>query len=214
MNVILKEIFQTKDISKRLHGVDCPVIGLTGGIATGKSTVSKLLQDHGLPVICADSLIKDIYSWDETKKFIFENFPKVISDGSIDFKQLREVAFESDKNREALETYLYQHLPEAFNKQFTNFDEVKTLVYDVPLLFEKNLESKFDVIICVHSPKKIQIERLIKRDGISEELAESILKKQLPIDEKRDRSDFTLSNVDSLDKLELEVETLMALLFD
>jgi len=212
--VILKDIFQTLDKSKRLHGVDCPVIGLTGGIATGKSTVSKLLQGNGLPVICADSLIKDIYSWDETKEFITKNFPKVISNNSIDFKKLREIAFASDKNREALEAYLYQHLPEAFNQQFSKFGIVETIIYDVPLLFEKKLESKFDLIICVHSPKKIQIERLLKRDGISVDLAESILQKQLPIDEKRDRSDFTLSNISDLDKLELEVEAIVALLFE
>jgi len=212
--MILKDIFNNLDVNSRLHKVTCPVIGLTGGIATGKSTVSDFLKKKGLSVICADSLIKDIYSMDETKDFVKTHFPETISNDVIDFKQLRKIAFSNDENREKLEGYLYQHLPVAFNNEFSKLGKVETLIYDVPLLFEKHLESKFDVILCVHSPKNIQIERLIKRDGISKELAESILEKQLPIDEKRDRSDFTLSNVSDLEKLGLEVEAILALLFE
>jgi dephospho-CoA kinase len=210
----LKDIFITKDQDQRLYKVPCPVIGLTGGIATGKSSVSNKLTEVGLNVICADKLVKDVYKQDETIQFIKEKFPKAVEDSSINFKTLREVAFKVPENQKLLETFIYQKLPNAFNDAFSKLENKDVLVYDVPLLYEKKLNDLFDLTICIFTPKDEQIKRVMKRDSISKELAENIISKQLPIEDKKELSDFTIDNQGTLEHLELEVEALCAILFE
>ncbi|WP_127718032.1 dephospho-CoA kinase [Halobacteriovorax sp. HLS] len=211
----LKEIFITLTGEQRLYQVPCPVIGLTGGIATGKSSVTKKLEQLGVNVICADKLVKEVYSYPETIDFVAENFPQTVSkEGSIDFKSLRQKAFENVTNKETLENYIYQKLPQQFMKAFSALKEPTLLVYDVPLLFEKKMSKLFDLTICVYAPKETQIERIMKRDSCSKELAESILLNQIPIDEKKSLTDFTIDNSKGLSHLELEVEALLTILLD
>jgi dephospho-CoA kinase len=212
--VKLKDIFINKTSEQRLYQSNCPVIGLTGGIATGKSSVSTKFQELGLKVICADKLVKDIYNLDETFEFINLHFPNVIEEKKINFKSLREIAFSNEQSKKELEDFIYQRLPTAFDTELNTLGPIDVLVYDVPLLFEKNMSDKFDVTICVYTKESLQIERLIKRDSTTQELAKKIISNQLPIDKKKELSDFTIDNQKGHDHLELEVEALSTILFE
>ncbi len=201
----LKKEFISKEKSSRLHNLEVPIIGLTGGIATGKSTASTVLSDHQVLVINADHLVKSIYATEEMLNFIKSNFPQVIVDDSIDFKALRQLAFSDVKIRTALEVEIYAKLPQAFMDVYTKAGSPNLVVYDVPLLFEKGLDSKVDLKVCVYSGKDIQIERLTKRDNVSKDQAELALKNQMDIDEKKKRSDVIIENNGTIEQLEKNV---------
>lgn len=196
----LKEEFITKNARNRLHGLNKAVVALTGGIATGKSTVSDILKDMGLPVVCADTLVKNIYATEEAKDFVFHHFPNCITDSAINFSMLRQEVFSSELNKKVIENFIYSRLPkkflEAAGKTHSNF-----IIYDVPLLFEKHLDKLVDYTICVATSSEIQRKRLLLRDGNTEELIDNILKSQLPIDEKVKRSDLVIMNNDGIEEL-------------
>ena len=197
----IKPEYITKSKETRMHNMEIPIIGLTGGIATGKSSCSQILKDEGYPIICADQLIKKIYKKLETQEFIKTSFPQAFADNEIDFKALRKIAFANEQNRLQLENFLYQFLPEAFREEFLNLGSPEFVIYDVPLLFEKGLDQKLDQTICVYAPKKTQIKRLIQRDQISEELALEILSSQIDIELKKEKSNFVIENGKELDLL-------------
>lgn len=185
----------------RLYQIPVPIIGLTGGIATGKSTVSELFSKNGIAVIDADRLVKNIYQYSETKAFVFKHFPEVITNNEIDFKKLREIVFNNQESKTLIENYIYSHMPMEFRKAFSTFKNPEFIIYDVPLLFEKGLDSLVDLSICVYAPKNIQLERIIKRDNCSLEVAKSILSQQMDIDEKKKKSNFVIENTDNITKL-------------
>ena len=210
----LKKVFIDKTPNQRLYQSTCPIIGLTGGIATGKSSVSTKLKELGHKVICADKLVKDIYKLEETKVFLNNHFASALINNEIDFKVLREIVFSNKESKEILEDFIYKRLPEAFNNELKLIGQADVLIYDVPLLFEKKMNEQFDLTICVYTNKRTQIKRLMQRDSITENLAKKIISNQLPIDEKKELSNFTIDNQKGHDHLELEVEALCAMLFD
>ena len=205
----LKSNWITKDSNSRIYNIPVPVIGLTGGIATGKSTVANLFRRKNIPVIDADLLVKNIYMLPETISFIQKHFPETIDDQKINFKKLRETAFASEAAKSILEQYIYAHLPEQFKKDYLRFSSPPFIVYDVPLLFEKKLNLLIDFSICVYAPRTTQLKRLVERDQIPPELAESIINQQMDIEEKKKISDFIISNTGTLNELEALFERLL-----
>ncbi|MFL5785739.1 MAG: dephospho-CoA kinase, partial [Bacteriovoracaceae bacterium] len=132
----LKTAWNKLPAAKRMHHLTVPIVGLTGGIATGKSTVAKLLIDHGLPVINADLLVKSIYAHAETKEWIRLNYPDSMKGNEIDFKSLRENFFTAPAVKDEIEAYIYARMPDAFNLSYKNLGRPSFVIYDVPLLFE------------------------------------------------------------------------------
>lgn len=197
----LKNKFIKQTEETRLYQIPVPIIGLTGGIGTGKSTVANLFKKEGIPVIDADQLVKNIYQRNETKKFIKSHFPGAIDQEQIQFKKLREIVFHNEEAKKLVEDYIYALMPDEFKRAYYQFNNPSFIVYDVPLLFEKQLHLLTDLSICIYSPKETQIERVLKRDQISRELAESILAKQFDIEEKRKIADFHIDNTGSIEDL-------------
>lgn len=191
---------------KRLYHLPVPVIGLTGGIATGKSTVAKLLSAAGFAIINADELVKEIYKQKDTINFIKNSFPDAVTDDKVDFPKLREKVFNNTKIKEDVEKFIYSKLPEAFLSAFKNFSNPTFIIYDVPLLFEKNLKDLVDFTVVVYTPRELQKQRLIKRDGSSEKIAEAILNQQMNIEEKKQKADLVLDNSTTEDELENQVK--------
>lgn len=196
----------------RLHDSPIPIIGLTGGIATGKSTVSKMLRDKGLFIIDADQLVKEIYKQDETKKFIATLSSQVIKGGEIDFNKLREIFFRESAIKTAVEDFIYLRLPDQFKEKLKEAGKAAFVVYDVPLLFEKELDKKVDKTVVVYAPRKIQLARLMKRDGHLEEMAKNVLNHQMDIEEKKKKANIVVDNSGSLEELAGEVKKLLQLL--
>src|SRR5690606_10373426 len=137
----------------RLHQTPVPIIGLTGGIASGKSTVSRMLVQKGIPVIDADQLIKDIYRLPETKTFVSEKCPDALKHDEIHFPTLRERFFNNPELKKDLERFLYQRLPQAFQAAYQKLGSPSYVVYDVPLLFEKGLDRLVDLKVLVYAPR-------------------------------------------------------------
>ena len=211
----LKKKWITKTIDTRLYQIPVPIIGLTGGIATGKSTVAKFFREKNMPVIDADLLVKNIYKKNETIAFLKHHYPEVLShDFIIDFKKLRALVFQNAEDKKKIEDYIYSYLPQEFKNAFAELSNPAFIIYDVPLLFEKKLDLLVDVAVCVYSNQQTQISRLIKRDQISHELAEKILLNQLPIDQKKDLSQFIIKNEKTLDDLTNSFESILDQLFE
>lgn len=209
---MLKNKFVTKNIQNRLYQIPVPVIGLTGGISTGKSTVAKLLKEKNYAVIDADVLVKRVYQKSEVIQFIKDNFSDAIIDGKIDFKILRKVAFDKAENIAKIEKVIYQYLPNEFLQEFKTFTNPEFIFYDVPLLFEKGLDLLVDLKVCVYAPRDIQIDRLMKRDQIAEDQAKKIIDHQMSIEDKKIKSDLTIENFTDLEALKANVDLFLTII--
>jgi dephospho-CoA kinase len=186
-----------------LAGTPMRLIGLTGGIATGKSTVSQMLKQMGAHVIDADQLARDVVEPGQTALLeIAERFPGAIdSDGRLNRKRLGERIFSNPQERLALNAILHPRIQEAFRKKVAQAeaDGVSWLVYDVPLLFENGLESQLDDIVVVYVPEETQVERLMARDNLSSEQAKLRLQSQWPIERKKSLATWVVDNSQSIE---------------
>lgn len=204
----LKEKFVTLNDNSRLYRMSKPILGLTGGIATGKSSVNKILKLRGLLTIDADLLVKEAYKKEAVIHEVLKVCPKAKISSGIDFTVLRAEVFQSSEIKAQIEKIIYAELPDLFigeaAQQKQNF-----IIYDVPLLFERKLDVLVDQKICVYCKEEIQRERLSLRDKNSKDLINKMIKAQIPIDEKRNRSDFVIDNSLDFTHLESEVEKML-----
>lgn len=199
--------------SERLYELDIPIIGLTGGIACGKSTVANLFRDLSFLVIDADKLIHQIYQDQKTIEFIKDSAPQCIKNNVVDFTSLREAFFNDSQLKESIVSFLYKKLPEYFKKALTCHSNPEVIIYDVPMLFENQLELELDLTITVYTPQEIQIKRVMKRDNIPQELAQKIIQQQMDIEQKRNKADYVLENTSDLEELSKRFQQLTSKLF-
>lgn len=188
--------------------------GLTGGIATGKSTAKKLIEGRGLPVIDADAISHRISAIGEAGyQGILSHFGTSIlkPDSSLDRKLLGEIIFSDAKKRTELENILHPLIQTEVRKQREIFREqgAKICFYDVPLLFEKNLWSDFDSTVLVWCSLDQQIERLCDRNRLSREQALLRINNQMNMLEKVKRADHCLDNSTSVQELDLQLSVLL-----
>ncbi len=188
------------------------LLGVTGGIATGKSAVSAMLEEMGAPLIDFDVLARKVVepgqrAWKEIVGYFGQQVLQ--EDGSLDRKKLSQVVFGDMEKRKKLESLTHPRIFEEFYSQVEKIsakDPDVIVQVGIPLLIELNLQYRFHKVLLVYIPREMQIERLMKRDGISREAAESILKAQLPIDEKRGYADFIIHNEGTLEDTRRQVE--------
>lgn len=205
MGYRLKNQFVKLNSSERLHTCPLPIIAITGGISSGKSSFSKLLKEIGLLVIDADQLVKKAYKLQSVLDELLSIYPQVLKDAEVDFKELRKWAFSNQLHKEKLEKIIYPHLPTLFREALQESPESKTVIYDIPLLFEKNLDSQVDLKVCLYVSEKIQIDRLIKRDSLEHSVAVNIIKQQMPLEFKAKKCDYVIDNSKSIKNLKNEV---------
>jgi dephospho-CoA kinase len=205
----LKSIFAKLTPEKRIYQLDKPVIAITGGIATGKSSVSEILNSKGYKIIDADKLVKGIYQTQEALDFVKSNIPEAYSDGGINFKTLRELFFRSNEIKKRIEDFIYPNLKAAFLKEAASILNQDFYIYDVPLLFERGIDSKVDVVVVVYASRETQIHRVIERDHCSPELANKILDEQMDIEVKKTRANFIIKNQETKKELAVEVDQLL-----
>ncbi len=190
------------------------LVGLTGGIASGKSTVSDMLKELGASIIDFDVIAREVVqpgkpAW----KDIVDYFGRQVlaEDGSLNRKKLSKIVFSDLEKRKKLESFTHPRIHEKFVEQVNDIvkeDPNAIIVVSVPLMIELNLQYMFHKNILVYIPQEKQIERLAKRDSISKEEAANILKAQLPIDEKKGYVDFIINNEGSIDETRKQVEEL------
>ncbi len=188
------------------------LIGVTGGIATGKSAVSKILESLGCRLIDLDHLARQVVEPGEPAwEAIVAHFGKEVvrADGRIDRKRLSEIVFADVEKRKKLEGITHPLILQEFHRQVNEMasrDPDAILLAAVPLLMELNLQHGFDKVLVVYAPQETQIHRLMARDGISKERAMDILKAQMPIEEKLSHADFVIRNQGSLEETRRQVE--------
>jgi len=205
----LKKAYHFLDASKRLHQCPKPLIGLTGGIGTGKSTVARLLEELGLTIIDADELVHDIYDDKETLSFVSALCPGAVKGDNLDFSILRKIAFHEKDLLQKLEHYIYKRLPMAFvNEVKSSSSDV--IIYDVPLLFEKELNSQVDLSVVVYATPLQQKERASKRDQCPDNIIKKVIEKQISIDKKKELADTYIDNTKDLSFLKKQVESFVS----
>jgi dephospho-CoA kinase len=195
------------------------IIGLTGGIATGKSTFLKAFAKHGNPeVFCADVRARALLDSDpEVAREIRERINPTAynADGTPNRSFLRDHIFSNEAARHTLEEIIHprvrgtwSHLAERCRKQNRPF------VADIPLLFETGAESRFDAIICVSCSPSVQMDRLLGRPGISPMLAKKMIDSQMDAATKESRSHHVVWNDGSLEALTSQADFLARILID
>lgn len=194
-------------------GVSVTVIGLTGGIASGKSTVAKYLADNGFIIVDADiasrKAVEAGSSGLEEIRTVFGD-GVIQEDGTLNRKALGEIIFQDKYQREKLNAIVHprvRDIMEAEKEAGLALD--KPVVMDIPLLFENRLESTVDEVWVVYVPKEVQIERLMARNQLSLKEAESRVSSQLSIEEKKQKADKVIDNSGSLQSLYQQLELLI-----
>ena len=183
------------------------IIGLTGGIASGKSTVSKYLAEKGFKVYDADKIAKNISEEKYVQEEIIATFGDKILDknGNVDRKKLKEIVFENKDKLEKLNGIIHPKVIDFYKKlKEKNTDEM--IIFDVPLLFESGLDKICDKILVVISDYEVQLDRIVERDKIDRELASKIIKSQLSNEERIKKADVVIENNSSLEDLFEKVE--------
>jgi len=193
-------------------------IGLTGGIASGKSSVSDELQRWPLAaVIDADQIAKDLsQEGTESYQLIVDNFGAeiLLRNRSIDRAKLAKMVFADKEKLQVLESILHPRVQAEVAKLKLNFinEGYQFLFYDVPLLFEKSLEKQFDLVVSVLANQNLQIQRMIMFRGYTKTHAEQRLQNQLDNQYKQKKSDFVIFNEGSKSELSIKVNDLMKFL--
>lgn len=175
------------------------VIGLTGGIATGKSSVARFFEEQGIPVIDADQLSRDaVVPESPALQQIVSIFGNdiVTPEGTLDRKRLGELVFSDTDKRRLLENILHPAIRKLAEERITQASSAghQRLIYMAPLLIEAGATDRVDDIWVVTVRPDIQLERLMRRDLISREEAERIINSQMPLSEKERYGSVVIDN--------------------
>ncbi|HVA98970.1 MAG TPA: dephospho-CoA kinase [Bacteroidia bacterium] len=172
-------------------------IGITGGIGSGKSTVSKIFSQLGIPVFYSDKEARDLLYSDKSVITAIENiFGKNIFDsyGLIDRKKIAEIVFKDAKKLAQLNAIIHPAVAEKFEKWGAEKKDVPYILKEAAILFESGSHKGLDKIITVTAPPELRIQRVIKRDNISREMVEDRIQKQWTDEAKINLSDFVIVN--------------------
>jgi dephospho-CoA kinase len=187
-------------------------IGLTGGIASGKSTVARMLVESGAALVDADRIAREIVEPGQPPLAqIVERFGQAVlhEDGTLNRKKLGEIVFADEAKRKALEAITHPAIRAVMRERMDKLQREapnRLVVVDVPLLYESGLQSLFEEVMVVYVPRSVQLERLMKRDGLSKADAERRLNAQMDIEEKKRLADIVIDNSGSLEDTALQLE--------
>lgn len=184
------------------------IIGLTGGIASGKSLVSRTLKGLGITVIDADDISHEILAHDTSiRQEVVRTFGKEVlnEEGDIDRVKLGRIVFFKDPEaRKALEAILHPPIREEMWKRARE-SRSNDVVLDIPLLIETGANERVDLLVVVYATRELQAQRLMARDGISRQEAMSRIDTQLPLEQKVSSAHYIINNTGSVKETEEQV---------
>jgi dephospho-CoA kinase len=186
------------------------ILGLTGGIASGKSTVSQLLKEQGIPVVDADLGAREVMKPEmPAMKKIEKVFGSdvLLEDGSLNREALAQQIFHSQKKRELLNQCVEKEIREWITDKRDELlhEGFEWIVLDIPLLFEAGYDQEVDEIMVVSVSKETQLNRLMKRNQLSEEEAKARIEAQMPLEEKEKRASIVINNNGSIEQTKEQV---------
>ncbi|MCF6268041.1 MAG: dephospho-CoA kinase [Desulfuromusa sp.] len=199
-------------------GENVLILGMTGNIASGKSTVSKELVRRGAVVVDADQLAREVVgSGSSALKKMIKLFGTEIlqKDGDLDRDRLGQMVFADVKVRAMLNSIVH---PEIARKSVERLQELKKnsgiplIVYEAPLLYEVGAENRVDKVLVVRIDPEEQLQRLMARDGLSEVAAQQRMSAQMPQHKKLERADFVIDNSGSVAETLKQIDALWPLL--
>ena len=188
------------------------IVGLTGGVASGKTAISQILKEEGAYLIDADQIARELVqphtaTWNELIKVFGKEILQ--EDGSIHRKRLAAKVFSDPEQRNLLNQILHPRIKAEMNrrvKEIGQKDPNAMVVIDAALLIELGDHREMDKVIIVTSTEKQQIERLKKRDGVDQEEAQRILFSQMPLEEKLKVANFVIQNEGSFEETRRRVK--------
>ena len=187
-------------------------IGLTGGIATGKSTVSAMFVEKGAQLIDADQVAREVVRpGHPVLERVVERFGQAIlhSDGTLNRAKLGELVFNRPEERKALEEIMHPAIRKMMLERMEALESEypgRLVVVDVPLLYESRIESYFEQVVVVYASEDVQLERMIKNRGMTREAAVKRLQAQLPIEVKKNKADVVIDNNGDLEATAEQVD--------
>ena len=193
-------------------------VGLTGGIASGKSAVSRVLVRRGIPVIDADQVARELVApGSDALREIVEAFGREVlaPEGALDRSRLRAIVFPDEAKRRRLEAILHPRIRAEQDRRLQKLEGegVPVAVVDAALMIEGGGWKRFDLLVVVDSREEDQIARLRGRNGLDEEAARARVRTQMPLAEKVKFADRVVDNRGSLAELEAQAEALADWLF-
>ncbi|MGG3518640.1 dephospho-CoA kinase [Bacillus pseudomycoides] len=190
------------------------VIGLTGGIASGKSTVSQMFRELQIPVIDADIIAREVVEQGkEAYKEIVDVFGEEIlqADGELDRPKLGGIVFHNEEKRLRLNKIVHPAVRKEMNVQKDMYikERVQAVVLDIPLLFESKLTALVDRIVVVAVSPSMQLERLMKRNGFTEEDAKARIDSQMPLAEKATLANKVIYNDGTIAETKAQLQLIL-----
>ncbi len=179
------------------------IIGLTGGSGTGKSTVSKAFENAGYAVIDLDKTYSRVITPPseclcEISKVFGEKY--ILQDGTLDRKEMGKLVFSNSEKLDILNKITHKYIIEEMHREI-DMAGGKDIVLDAPILFKAGIDKMCDCVVCVVADKNMRVERIVARDGISEEKAVARINAQMTNEEYIEKSDFIIENNGDIDTL-------------
>lgn len=192
------------------------IIGLTGGSGVGKSCASEVFEAEGFLIIDFDKISRDVTSaGSECLAELTQFFGDSIlnADQSLNRRLLGEIVFSDKEKLSALNRITHKHILKK-SDEITNANKDKNIIFDAPLLFEAGLEKKCDYVVSVLADIQNRIERICRRDSISEDIARNRIRSQHDDDYYINKSDFCVYNNSNIENLEIQIKNLIRSIFD
>lgn len=183
------------------------VVGLTGGIGSGKSTVAKMFEDLGVPVYYADTEAKRLMTESHRlRKNLIDLFgDKVFDESGLNREYLAAIVFNDKEKLEALNALVHPEVEMDFH-QWMKKKRTPYIIQENPLIFEKNKQQEYDAVITVASPEKLRIERVMRRDGMDYNQVRARIANQLNQDIKVKNATYVIENSSGLDTCRIAVQ--------
>ncbi|ETP69337.1 dephospho-CoA kinase [Planococcus glaciei] len=190
------------------------IIGLTGSIASGKSTVSAMLAEMGYPIVDADKVARLVVEpGSETLEKIRVLFGEevILPDGTMDRKKVGELIFNDPASRKKLNDVIHPAIRMEMLRQRGEFLDqgFETVIMDIPLLFESRLQHLVDKVLVVSVTEEHQLKRLMERNGLSEKEARARIASQLPMSVKEEGADAVIYNNGSVDETKWQLNRIL-----
>jgi dephospho-CoA kinase len=188
-------------------------LALTGSIGMGKSSVARMFEAAGIPVFDADAEVRKLQGeGGALVEAIGQRFPGSVREGTLDRDRLAGIVLDDPAQLASLEAIVHPHVQLARQHFITEHSQEPALLFEIPLLFETGGEIEFDKVIVVSAPLDVQRRRVFERPGMTAEKFGSILARQTPDSEKRERADFVVDTGGDLSTTEAQVRDIIACL--
>ncbi|MBB1139743.1 dephospho-CoA kinase [Myroides sp. WP-1] len=172
------------------------IVGLTGGIGSGKTTVAKLFEKHGIPIYIADERARAIMDQPDVVQAVQQIFTTsvITEQGTLDRSKIKQLVFDAKDQLNKLNQIVHPRVKEDFDQWLIEHKEAPIVMKESAILFENGLEKNCDVVVLVIAPEEVRIERVMNRDGVSKEQVMKIINNQMKDEEKLRRSQYIIEN--------------------